>query len=430
MFDDKAADLVLPKMILVRQLFEVPPPVDVVQEIDSQFANIKSYIKLEIGGKIAVGVGSRGIDQLPVIVRRIVEKLKESGFKPFILPAMGSHGAAVAEKQIEILKSRGITEQSCGAAVKANMDVVSVGHTPDGIPLFLSRLAYEADGIVIINRIKPHTNFIGPTESGLMKMMAIGLGNQIGAEHYHRASLVSGMKTVISSVGRQLIKAQKFLFGVGLVENQRHQICTLKLALKHEAEAVEAKLLSQARSLLPHLPVDEIDLLIVDEMGKNISGQGVDPNVVGRECVAYGVPRRKPRISRIFIRDLTDASNGAALGIATADFTLKRLVDKIDFEVTAVNCLTACCPEAGRVPLSFATDREAIAAALMSVRPYEVHDLGIVHIKNTLELDQVMVSESYGNQLMNNPAFEIESTNRYIRFDGQGMLRSPFQKDS
>lgn len=430
MFDEKATSLKLPKMILIKQLFEVPPPLDVVKEIDSEFASIKPHINLQAGGKIAVGVGSRGIDQLPVIVSRVVEKLKESGAEPFIMPAMGSHGAAVAAKQIEILKSRGITEQSCGAPVRANMEVVAVGHTPARIPLFLSRLAHEADGIVIVNRIKPHTNFIGPTESGLLKMMAIGLGNQVGAEHYHRASLVSGMKAVISSVGRHLIKSQKFLFGVGLVENQRHQICNLKLALKHQMEDEEAKLLDQARSLLPHLPVDEIDLLIVDEMGKNISGQGVDPNVVGRECVAYGVPRKKPRISRIFIRDLTEASNGAALGIATADFTLKRLVDKIDFDVTAVNCLTACCPEAGRVPLTFATDREAITAALMSIRPYELNDLGIVHIKNTLELDRVVVSESYESRLRVNPAFKIESTNRSLQFDGKGILRSPFQSES
>jgi hypothetical protein len=203
----------------------------------------------------------------------------------------------------------------------------------------------------------------------------------------------------------------------------------LKFALKHQLEEKEAKLLVHARSLLPHLPVDEIDLLIVDEMGKNISGQGVDPNVVGRECVAYGAPRERPQITRIFIRDLTQASNGAALGIATADFTLKGLVDKIDFDVAAINCLTACCPEAGRVPLAFASDREAIAAALMSIRPYELNDLGIVHIKNTLELDRVVVSETYASQLRDNPAVKIEPLNRPLQFDEQGMLRSPFKNE-
>jgi len=176
------------------------------------------------------------------------------------------------------------------------------------------------------------------------------------------------------------------------------------------------------RYLLLHVPDDAIDLLIVDEMGKNISGQGVDPNVVGRECMAYGVPRESPRVSRIFIRDLTEASNGAALGIATADFTLKRLVDKIDFEVTAVNCLTACCPEAGQVPLSFETDREAVAAALKSIRPCDTDELGIVHIKNTLELNQVAVSQACKHLLKDQPAFEIEPTGQPLVFDGQREL--------
>lgn len=422
----KEIELKLPKMLLVRQLFKVPPPIDVAETIESEFAKEKPGIKIKPGGKIAIGVGSRGVDQLPGIVGKVVQILKEEGAEPFIIPAMGSHGAGVAENQIEILKSRGITEQSCGAPVVADMDVVSVGHTREGIPLFLSRLAYEASGIVLINRIKPHTNFIGRTESGLLKMMAIGLGNQKGAEHYHRASLEQGMSAVIGSVGRELIQTQKFLFGVGLVENQHHSICNLKIATQDRAEEVEAGLLAQARSLLPHLPVDEIDLLIVDEMGKNISGQGVDPNVVGRECVAYGVKREKPRISRIIIRDLTAASNGAALGIATADFTLKRLVDKIDFEVTAVNCLTACCPEAGQVPLAFETDREAIAAALRSIRPCDSEELRIVHIKNTLELDQVVVSQAYEHLLKDKQAFETEQTGRSIVFDEQGMLVSPF----
>ena len=416
----------LPEMIAVRQVFNVPPPLDIEAALGEEFSRIRPDLNLKTGAKVAVGVGSRGISNLDHVVRSVVGKLKEIGADPFIMPAMGSHGGATAEGQIEVLRHRGVTEERCGAPVRANMESVPLGLTEDGIPIFLSRNAHDADGIVLINRIKPHTNFIGRTESGLIKMMAIGMGNQIGAEHYHRLTLVRDQYTIISSAGRELIGRSPVLFGVALVENQNHETCNLKIIPKEKIEETEAELLVQARSLVPGLPMDQIDLLIIDEMGKEISGEGIDPNVVARDCCTYGARRERPRITRIFVRDLTEATEGSAVGIGQADFCLKRLVEKIDFQATAVNCLTACCPEGGMVPLAFETDRETIGAALMSIRPYTSDDLGIVYIKNTLELVHMQASEAYRDLIEADPKLEITVDHQKLEFDETGMLISPF----
>ncbi|MBL7213005.1 MAG: DUF2088 domain-containing protein [Desulfobacteraceae bacterium] len=410
-------------MRMVRQRFDSSPAVDVLAEIDREWSRIKDHLDLSPGSTVAIGVGSRGISNLGVVVRAVATRLKEAGYDPFVTPAMGSHGGATAEGQTEVLRLRGITEERVGVPVRATMDVTPMGEV-NGIPLFLDRLAHEADGIVLINRIKPHTNFIGPTESGLIKMMAIGLGNQIGAEHYHRLSVVRSQYEIISSAGKALLERSPVLFGVCLLENQAHETAQVKMALSHEIESIESQLLKTARAWLPTLPVGEIDLLIIDEMGKDISGEGIDPCVVGRDVCAYGAERPWPKITRIFVRDLTDGSEGSALGIGQADFTTQRLVDKMDFQVTLVNCLTACCPESGKIPLTFPTDQEAIAAALRTLRPYDLEDIRIVHIKNTLELKTIMVSEGCLDLLetKNNPM--VGKDDMVLEFDGAGNLIS------
>jgi hypothetical protein len=417
--------LEIPKMRMLHQRLSVLPAVNVLTEMEREWADLKDRIELPRKGSVAIAVGSRGISNLTEVVRTVVMKLREAGCEPFIAPAMGSHGGATAEGQRAVLSARGITEQSVGAPVRSAMEVTSMGEMDD-IPLFIDRLAQEADGVVLVNRIKPHTNFVGPTESGLIKMMAIGLGNQIGAEHYHRLSVARDQYTIISSAGRELLKRCRVLFGVGLVENQKHETAVVKMARAAEIESLEVELLKKARACLATLPLDEIDLLVIDEMGKEISGEGIDPNVVGRDVCAYGAERPWPKITRIFVRDLTEASEGSALGIGQADFTTRRLVDKIDFEVTAINCLTACCPEAGKVPLAYPSDREAIAAALMTLRPYSLDDLRLVHIKNTLELDTLMVSEGCLSDLQGKSDVTVENNNLRLEFDGSGNLISPF----
>ena len=326
-------------------------------------------------------------------------------------PAMGSHGGATPEGQMEVLRARSISEDTIGVPVRATMDVVPMGEA-DGIPLFLDRLAHEADGIVLVNRIKPHTNFIGPTESGLIKMMAIGLGNQVGAEHYHRLSVVRSQYEIISTAGKELIRKSPV----------RHETAAVRMALSHEIESVEADLLKTARKCLATLPLDEIDLLIIDEMGKEISGEGIDPNVVGRDVIAYGAKRPLPRITRIFVRDLTEASEGSAVGIAQADFTTQRLVDKMDFHATAINCLTACAPEAGKIPLAYESDQEAIQSALMTLRPSETADLRIVQIKNTMALMTLLVSTACLPELKGKAGIFIDPDEITLTFDDDGNL--------
>jgi len=418
-------DLKLPSMRMIDQEFEIPPSIDIFQEIEKEWESVENKVRLPRGSSVAVGVGSRGIANLTSVVKVIVEKLINKGYNPFIIPAMGSHGGATAEGQTNVLRARGITEESVGAPIRASMEVECIGEA-NGIPLFISRLAYEADGIVLINRIKPHTNFVGPTESGLLKMLAIGMGNQIGAEHYHRLAVVRDYYTIISTAGRELLKRCSVLFGVALVENQKHETAILKIALPEQIEEVEANLLRYARKWLPTLPIDEIDLLIIDEMGKDISGEGIDPNVVGRDVCECGMRRETPRITRIFVRDLTKGSEGSGLGIGQADFTTTRLVRKIDFNVTTVNCITCCCPESGRVPITFQNDREALAAALKTVRPYELEDLRLVYIKNTMELDKLLASVGCLEYLKDCAQIKVGKEDFQLEFDSKGDLISPF----
>jgi len=416
-------ELNLPWMKIIHQHFDMPSSVDVSAELDREWNRLKDRLNLSPGMNIAVCVGSRDISSLTTVVRAAVTMLQEAGCNPFITTAMGSHGGATLEGQTEVLATRGITEESVGAPIRATMDVVPMGEI-DSIPLFLDRLAYEADGIVLVNRIKPHTNFIGPTESGWIKMIAIGLGNQIGAEHYHRLSLIRDQYHIISTAGKELIKRSKVLFGVGLVENQEHETAILKMASADEIEAVETELCAKARSYMPRLPLNEIDLLIVDEMGKDISGEGIDPNVVGRDVCSYGASRPSPAITRIFVRDLTKGTEGSAIGVGQADFTTQRLVDKIDFQVTAINCLTSCCPESGRIPLAYPNDQEALAAAMMTLRPCSTEDVRIVHIKNTMDLKKLVVSHGCVADLEGRPGIEIEDKDVELQFDRKGNLIS------
>ncbi len=416
-------ELQLPRMLQVRQIFDVPPEVDPAAAVDHAFSGIAEELTRLAGMKIAVCVGSRGIDGIAPIVNRAVARLKGAGADVFVMPAMGSHGGATIDGQIEVLAHRGITEESVGCRITGSMEVVCIGETSDSIPLFINRLAHEADALCIINRVKPHTNFIGATESGILKMASIGLGNQVGATHYHNLSLVHPQYQIISSAGREIISRKKQVIGLGILENQRHHVCAVDAAFGTEIESMETIMLSRARRYLPGLPMDDIDLLIVDEMGKNISGQGIDPNVVGRDCCSYGAKRNRPRITRIFVRDLTDSSVGSGLGIGQADFCLRRLVEKIDPETTYVNCLTACCPEAARIPMTYDSDLEAVRAALSTIRPYTKRDLGIVRIKNTMDLETMFVSEPYREELSCNDAIDIVGESDSLDFDGAGMMK-------
>jgi hypothetical protein len=414
-------DLRLPAMRLVRQLYDLPCEVDVPAEIEMEWKHVADRIDLSGRPVVAVAVGSRGIANLPAVVCGVVTKLKDAGAEPFITPAMGSHGGGTADGQIEVLRHRGITEDSVGAPIKATMDVRRLGEV-DGLPLFVDRLAHEADGIVLVNRVKPHTDFYGPTESGLIKMLGIGLGNHTGAEHCHRAALVRGFYEIISTVGGALLNRLNILFGVALVENQEHRTTMLRIAPAKDIVSIERELLKKALEYVPRIPVNEIDLLIIDEMGKDISGAGIDPKVVGRVACSWADTEPLPKISRIFVRDLTEATEGHAAGLGMVDLATERLVEKIDMQATAVNALAACCPEEGKIPMNFPTDRQAIAAALMTIRTHTPEDLRIVHIKNTLELTSLSVSEGCLSGLAESRKIDVSSESYKMKFDRAGNL--------
>jgi hypothetical protein len=418
------APLELPAMKMLEQHWDVPAPIDIQAAIDKTWDEIKSGVEMPQGGQVAVGVGSRGIANLPQIVAGVIQKIKEAGGHPFIVPAMGSHGGATAEGQAEVLAARGVTEDSVGAPIRATMEVEPLG-TEDGIPLFIDRNAYEADGIVVINRIKQHTNFYGPTESGIIKMLAIGFGKQYGAEHYHRLTALREYGDIMRTAGKAVLEKSKVLFGVGIVENQDHETCAIRMAPKPGIYNMEVKALELARSLLPVLPLDDIDLLIVDQIGKDISGEGMDPNVVGRDVCACGMPRNSPMVHRIMVRDVTEGSEGSLIGIGNADFTVQRLVDKMDFNATNVNCITSCCPEAGRIPLTYPNDRIALKNALLTLRPYTMQDLRLVHIKNTMELKHMLVSEGCWAEMKESSGVTLEGDVTPWSFDADNEMVSP-----
>ena len=415
-------DFKFPPMYSICQQFRVPPAIDVTGAVDDQWQRIKGSLALAPGARIAVGVGSRGLSNLPGIVRAVVAKLKAAGTRPFVTSAMGSHGGATAQGQAALLAERGITQESVGAPVEVTMEVVSMGDA-DGIPLYMDRLAHGADGIVLINRIKPHTDFIGPVESGIIKMLVIGLGNQKGADFYHQTALGRDFYDMIITAGRRLLKQTKILFGVALVENQDHQTCDIRMAIPARIEALEIELLKKARNLLPRLPLDEIDLLIVDEIGKDISGAGMDPNVVGgRGSCVWSADRPWPKITRIFARSLTPATKGNASGLGMVHVTTHRLVEQIDMQATAVNAITASCPEDCRIPMTLSTEREAVVAALMTIGPCTLDDVRIVHIKNTLHLDHMRVSKGCLADLANNPGITMVPEPSPLAFDVSGTL--------
>lgn len=423
---DIAGDVTLPLMCEVRQQFQVLPAIDPVAAIEAGWQGVAQQVAaLGRGARVAVAVGSRGIGDLVPIVRAVIDRLRAAGCAPFIVPAMGSHGGATAEGQADVLAMLGIDEGNVGAPVRTTMDVVSFGEA-EGVPLYLDRYAADADGIVLINRVKPHTDFVGPIESGLMKLLVIGLGKQVGADHYHRLGVVRGLEKTIPTAARGLLARVNVIFGVALVENEQHHTAALRMVPADQIESTEMELLELARRHLPGLPLDDIDLLIVDEMGKDISGGGLDPNVVGRTSASWGVKRSRPRVSRILVRSLTERSEGNAAGLGLVDAITTRLVGQIDHEATAVGALTACCPEDAKIPMVFSSDRHAIRSLLTTVRPTSAEDIRLVHIKNTLDLATLYVSSGCLTHLSEDEVVIPDPSMRALGFDDAGALISPF----
>jgi len=415
-----------PSMVRIQQHFNTSPIEDIPTKVRTELAGIQPQKIIARGDTVAITAGSRGIANLAVIMAEIVRELKKIGAKPFIIPAMGSHGGATPEGQKKILEHYGITQKTMGVPVKSSLSVVQVGSTPDSIPVYLDRNASKADHIVVVNRVKPHTDFKGKFESGLMKMMVIGLGKQKGADHYHNVIVRRGHYPVLLSVAREILQRCPVAFGVALVENQRDETQIIRAIPAAEIESTEYQLLKKAKRLFPRIPVDPIDLLIVDRMGKEISGTGMDQNVIGRSVIPYHRPSIKNDIMRIFVRDLTADSEGNATAIGNADFTTKRLVDKIDHHATYMNAVTSSCPEAVRIPPYYDSDREAIDTALKTIGPVEPQHARIVHILDTLRLEEMYVSEVMLPEIEKSKDISVIGSPGPMKFDAKGNLVSKF----
>src|SRR5580765_2485068 len=376
-----------PRLLVVRQKFPDRKIADVAGTVRAQLAASNFTSRLKPGARVAIGVGSRGIHNIATIVYNVVQFWKEQGMQPVLFPAMGSHGAANAAGQAEVLASYGITEATMGCPVISQLEVVSLGKTADGIEAFMDRVAYESDGVMMIGRVKWHTDFAGKIESGLFKMMAIGLGKFAGAQRYHTYAYKLGLEHVIRSVGRQVLASGKILGGLAILEDAHHNTAQLTAVPVEVMEQREEELLALAKSWMGRIPLD-LDVLILDEIGKNISGAGMDTKVVNRGVYGeYNPWPDAPRIERIFIRGLSDLSYGNGVGLGMADVVSDRLLRKSDWNHTQINSLTASTPAAIRTPLHFPTDRECLERIAPTVGKLDIGDVTIGWVRNSLELD-------------------------------------------
>ena len=411
-----------PKIYRLRQNFDRTLVQDIPGTVKAELKKLSLEKRVKTGQRVALTAGSRGVANIAIILKAAVEHLKSLGTQPFIFPAMGSHGGATAEGQTALLAHYNVTEAFTGAPVLSSMEAVEISKTGDGVPVYIDKNASQADWIIVVNRIKPHTKFKAPHESGLMKMMAIGMGKQKGAEYYHKAALHYTFPKIIVDAGREVLKKAPVLCGIGTVENGYDETAKIAAMNPNEIESREKELLELAKKMMPRLPFNEIDLLIVDEMGKDISGTGIDPNVTGRNRDLIGVFPHPTNVKRLFVRDLTDNSNGNATGIGLADLTTQRLVDKINYQAMYMNCMTGISIEKAAVPMHFETDQEAIKVGLGSVGLTPPEKSKIVRIKNTLLVDEVEISEVYGEELKKRSDLEILEGPRPMAFDPRGNL--------
>lgn len=409
-----------PRMALVKQSSDIPAIEDVVTVVRQEIAALN--LKPPGQARIAIAVGSRGISNHALVVKTIADELKALGTKPFIVPAMGSHGSATAEGQIMVLETLGITEKNMGVPICSSMEVVQLGITATGIPVLIDKIAFESDGIVLVHRVKAHTDFDGAIESGMMKLITIGLGNHQGAQMAHRFAVQRGFNQVIPVVARFVLQKAPVLFGLGLVENFYHKTAIIKAAKPDQLEETEKELLREAKRMMARIPFATLDVVIVQEIGKKISGTGMDTNVVGRMYNVAEPEAEFPKYTRIVALDLAEDTYGNAVGIGMADLTTRRLVDKIDYKATAINCLAGSAPEKGRVPITMESDKDAITAALMLCGPVTQENARMVWIKNTLELEQFYISEALLPEIRGNPNIEVIAGLAMLPFAADGNL--------
>lgn len=415
----------LPLMYRVRQQLPADRLADVPGEVARQLSLLKLADQVRPGQSVAVTVGSRGIAGIAVITRAIVQHLLGLGARPFIVPAMGSHGGATAEGQREVIEGYGVTEEFVGCPIRSSMETVVVTQTRQGVPVHFDRYAFEADHVIVAGRIKPHTRFVGEVESGLHKMMLIGLGKHAGALVYHQAIHDCTFGEIIRDVADVVLSRCKVLCGVAIVENAHDETALIEAVRPADFAVREAALLRLARSLLPRLPFPQCELLIVDRIGKDISGTGLDTNVVGRKFNDHKATEQDDaRCTRIFVRGLTERTHGNATGIGIAEFTNRRTIDALDYHKTRVNCVTAGHPEGAMLPIWYDTDREVVEAALSTAGRTPPEQARVIHIRDTLHLAETLVSAAYAGEFTARTDLQVLAGPQPMSFDAAGNLQS------
>ena len=414
-------DVELPRMVRVRQKFESVEIDDVAGAVIEQFKDPSLREKIKPGMKIAVGCGSRGIANVAECVRTVIDQLKALGAEPFIFPAMGSHGSASAEGQVKVLSSLGISEKTMGCPIKSSMDVVELGQLDNGMPVYFDKHAAEADAVALVCRVKAHTNFRAPIESGIVKMLVIGMGKIRGASTVHWYGF-DAFIDVLPATAQHVMDKIDFLFGVAMVENAEDRTALVEVVPGEKVLQREPELLSMSRQWMPRLQFDDIDVVIVDRMGKNITGAGMDPNIMGRN--ARGTHwDAVPRIKKIAVLGLTPETDGNATGVGMADVTTMRLFRQFDPAKTYANVIAATLLDGAAIPMIMNTDREAVQLAAKTIPQTRPEDATFVHIPNTLEIVDIDVSENLLPYIKANPdKFEIIGEPRPLEFDADGNL--------
>ncbi|MEY8732878.1 lactate racemase domain-containing protein [Peribacillus frigoritolerans] len=407
-------EIQLPKMVKVRQKFRTPQIADVAGEVRKAIKEAGVLSRINEEDRVAIAVGSRGIADLPTLVRETVAAVKEAGGNPFIVPAMGSHGGATAEGQIDVLLQLGISEEAVGAPIRSSMEVIKLDELPNGLPVYIDKLAYESDKIIVINRIKPHTAFRGPVESGLMKMITIGLGKQKGAEAAHAYSF-KYMAEHVPEMAKVSLSKAPIIFGLASIENAYDKPAKIVAVPAEDLEAVEPGLLLEAKSLMPKIHFDSMDVLIVNELGKDISGDGMDPNITGNFATPYATGG--PDVKRTVVLGLTEKTHGNANGIGMADMTTKAVMNEIKWEKGYANALTSTVTDVVKLPMFLDTQELAVKAAIKTCNAFDLNKVRIVRIKNTLEISEIWISESMMEEALKNEDIEILSDPEDLALD-------------
>ena len=415
------SDTFVPRMFRVRQIFPRPriDPREIPAIIDGLLSEEKFASRVRPGMRIAITAGSRGIANSALTTKCIADFCKKRGASPFVVPAMGSHGGATAEGQKAVLESYGITEAYLGCPILSSMEVKKIGVNEEGFDVCIDKNAAEADGIILGCRIKPHTAFRGPYESGLMKMMAIGLGKQVGAQQCHE----QGFKNMAKNVpmwGRTILKNAPILFGVPTIENAFDETCKIAAVAAEDIEAEEPALLREAFGCMPRIWVDSCDVLIVDRIGKNFSGDGMDPNITGTFCTPYATGGIDAQ--RVAVLDLSPETHGNGIGLGYASATTQRVFDQLDLSSMYPNAITCTVLGGVRIPIVMESDRECIQCCIQTCNEIDKTNPRLVRIPNSLHLSHIHLSEAYYDEARANPHLEIESEPEEMPFDEDGNL--------